>query len=315
MSFKVPILILAYNRDDKLRELIKIIKKINPAKLYFNCDGPKDRNDTLKVNKVKRTIIDTNISQKKYIKFNKINLGCKNSVQLGIDWFFKKEKMGIILEDDCIPHLNFFYYCKFILKKYQNYSKIFAISGFNYLDGNKFGDGDYYLSKYFLCWGWATWRRSWLNANKNITFLPRWKKNNFLFKYLQNNSEARYWSIILEKTYKKKIDTWDYAFMASMWKNEANCILPNYNFIKNVGFDNSSTHSRFAVLPLPKVDYRSGHISNFKVPSVLKKYKQSDEILLKKFFRIQNFFYPRRLIYLVRILLSNLYATAKNYIF
>ena len=153
MSFKIPILILAYNRDDKLRKLIKVIKKINPEKLYFNCDGPKNKNDTLKVIKVKKTILGINVSKKKYTKFNKTNLGCKNSVQSGIDWFFKQEKMGIILEDDCIPQLNFFNYCKLLLEKYQNNKKIYAISGFNYLDGNKFGDGDYYLSKYFFMLG------------------------------------------------------------------------------------------------------------------------------------------------------------------
>jgi hypothetical protein len=314
MSFKIPILILAYNRDDKLRKLIKVIKKINPEKLYFNCDGPKNKNDILKVIKVKRTILEINVSKKKYTKFNKINLGCKKSVQSGIDWFFKKEKMGIILEDDCIPHLNFFNYCKLLLEKYQNNKKIFAISGFNYLDSNKFGDGDYYLSKYFLCWGWATWRGSWSKINKNITFLPVWKKNNFLFKYHQNILEAKYWSIILEKTYQKKIDTWDYAFLASMWKNKAHCILPNYNFIKNIGFDENSSHSRYAKLVLPNMSNSLKKISNFKTPSVLESYQESDKILLKKLFRIQYFFYPNRLIYLVRILLLNLYAKTKNYI-
>ena len=65
MSFKIPILILAYNRDDKLRKLIKVIKKINPEKLYFNCDGPKNKNDILKVIKVKRTILEIKVSKKK----------------------------------------------------------------------------------------------------------------------------------------------------------------------------------------------------------------------------------------------------------
>jgi hypothetical protein len=315
MSFKIPILILAYNRDDKLRKLIKVIKKINPEKLYFNCDGAKkNKNDILKVIKVKRTILEINVSKKKYKKFNKRNLGCKKSVQSGIDWFFKKEKMGIILEDDCIPHINFFNYCKFLLEKYQNNKKIYAISGFNYLDNNKFGDGDYFLSKYFLCWGWATWRRSWLKINKNITFFPRWKKNNFLLNYHQNILESKYWSIILEKTHQKKIDTWDYAFLASMWKNQAHCILPNYNFIKNIGFDENSSHSRYTKLVLQNTSKSLKNILNFRAPSALETYQVSDKILLKKLFRIQYFFYPNRLIYLVRILLLNLYAKTKNYI-
>jgi hypothetical protein len=99
-----------------------------------------------------------------------------------------------------------------------------------------------------------------------------------------------------------------------MWKNKANCILPNYNFIKNIGFGENSSHSRYAKLVLPNMSNSLKKISNFKTPSVLESYQESDKILLKKLFRIQYFFYPNRLIYLVRILLLNLYAKTKNYI-
>jgi len=69
MSFKIPILILAYNRDDKLRKLIKVIKKINPEKLYFNCDGPKNKNDILKVIKVKK-LDKTGITEEELVQWN-----------------------------------------------------------------------------------------------------------------------------------------------------------------------------------------------------------------------------------------------------
>ena len=109
MSFKTPILILCYNRPYKLKKLLNIIKKIKPLKIYFNCDGPKKNNLDIKNTKNIRNIIKKFNSQRNIVyNFNSHNLGCKDSVQKGLDFFFKHEKMGIILEDDCIPSLFFF---------------------------------------------------------------------------------------------------------------------------------------------------------------------------------------------------------------
>ena len=60
------------------------------------------------------------LSQKKY---NIKNLGCRNSVRKGIDWFFKYNYFGIILEDDCLPNKSFFEFCSKINKIYKNKKK------------------------------------------------------------------------------------------------------------------------------------------------------------------------------------------------
>lgn len=311
MSFKIPILILSYNRPNKLKKLLKVIKKIEPYKIYFNCDGPKNNKlDIEKTNQVKNIIKKYNLRSKKYYNFNVSNLGCKNSVQRGLDFFFKHEEMGIILEDDCIPSLSFFRYCEFLLKKYKHNKKVFAISGFNITKNKKFGDGDYFLSKYFLCWGWATWRRSWINSDKNLSFLPKWKKNNFLKKFHNNFLEARYWDKILFYTYKKKIDTWDYHFLASMWDKNSYCILPNYNFIKNIGFDSSGTHTQ-RKFDLPNI--KATNLSkDIKIPTKLARYYESENILRNELFKIQYFFYPKRLLYIIKLLFSKIYEKTQN---
>jgi len=313
MSFRTPILVLCYNRPNKLLKLLKIIKKIKPINIYFNCDGPKDYQTDIEKTEHVKNIIENFYSNKNYKKncnFNKLNLGCKKSVQKGLDFFFKHEEMGIILEDDCIPNLSFFKYCEFLLKKYKYNKKVFAISGFNLTKNRKFGDGDYFLSKYFLCWGWASWRRSWINSDKNLSFFPKWKKNNFLYKFHDDFLEAKYWDKILFKTYKKKIDTWDYHFLASMWAKNSFCILPNYNFIKNIGFDASGTHTRTKFFSQNiKVNQLNKDI---KIPSKLLHYKESEEILKNELFKIKYFFYPNRLKYIVKLLISKIYEKSKN---
>jgi hypothetical protein len=303
MSFKIPILVLCYNRPNKLIKLLKVLNKVQPTKIYFNCDG--SRNDYLDLkntNKVKNIIQHYNTKSLVFTKFHSTNLGCKESIQAGLDFFFKQEKMGIILEDDCIPNSFFFKYCDYLLNKYKNDKKIFAISGFNLLNKKKFGNGDYYLSKYFLCWGWATWRRAWNKSNKKLNFWPQWKKNNFLYRYHKNILETKYWSEIFAKIYKKKIDTWDYYFLASMWKQNAYCLLPNYNLVENIGFDDEATHGKKSFFISPSKTNISRN--NIKNPSVLTTYLESDKILNTKLFKIQYFFFPRRFFYIIKLLIG-----------
>ena len=54
-------------------------------------------------------------------KFCNSNKGCKYAVSSAIDWFFDNETEGIILEDDCIPNIEFLIYCSALLKKYRIY--------------------------------------------------------------------------------------------------------------------------------------------------------------------------------------------------
>lgn len=51
----------------------------------------------------------------------------------GFSWVFEKEEQAIILEDDCIPNLDFFRYCDEMLEKYKDDERVMMVSGSNYL--------------------------------------------------------------------------------------------------------------------------------------------------------------------------------------
>ena len=46
--------------------------------------------------------------------YHKKNNGCMKGVSSAINWFFDNEDEGIILEDDCVPHPDFFPFCTFL---------------------------------------------------------------------------------------------------------------------------------------------------------------------------------------------------------
>ena len=57
--YHTPILIIAFNRPNHLRQLIESLKQINPVDLYIFCDGPRDwvQDDLQKCLEVKKIII------------------------------------------------------------------------------------------------------------------------------------------------------------------------------------------------------------------------------------------------------------------
>ena len=119
-QFDIPILLIIYNRFETTEKVFSSIKDVKPSKLYLVSDGPKDISDKTKINELRDHILN-NISWDCEFKsmLRDSNLGCKESVSSGIDWFFNNEDMGIILEDDCLPSKSFFYFCEELLHRYK----------------------------------------------------------------------------------------------------------------------------------------------------------------------------------------------------
>ncbi|MEW5894790.1 MAG: nucleotide-diphospho-sugar transferase [Candidatus Omnitrophota bacterium] len=240
--FNTPILFLIFNRPDLTLQVFERIAAIQPTRLYIAADGPRPNyaNDNILCSQC-REIIDK-INWKCDVKtlFRPTNLGCKKAVSEAITWFFQHEEDGIILEDDCLPDESFFLFCQEMLNRYRMDERIMHISGDNFQNGEKRGEGDYYFSLYNHIWGWATWRRAWqLCINEAIDFNDI---NRFIKENIQTNWGKNYWYDILYKVRNNRIDTWDYYWTFRIWANKGISILPNKNLIKNIGFNAMGTH-------------------------------------------------------------------------
>jgi hypothetical protein len=303
MISQIPILLLVYNRPKHTLALINKLREIKPKSIYINLDGPKEnKQDFINCQKVKKII--SRIDWKCKLKFNYGigNQGCRKSVSKGINWFFEKEKRGIILEDDCIPNLDFFNFCGSLLKKHKNENKILAISGSNF-QKMKIGKYYYYFSKYPHCWGWATWRRAWRLYDANLTFWPKWKKS-LHWKLLHKTShEKRYWENKFEKVYQNKIDSWAYVWTASVWKNKGITAIPNVNLIDNIGFDESATHTfEFKKFQINNSKYQNfNDKSKILHPKSININNKADNYVFNNHFNGIYNFWPWRFFYLIRL--------------
>lgn len=245
-SFKTPILFIIFNRPDTTLQVFNEIKKIKPSKLYVVADGARKTKvgEKEKCEETRKIIEGIDWECEVFKDYSDINLGCKHRVSSGIDWFFKHEEQGIILEDDCLPDQSFFFFCEEMLEKYKNNESVGMVSGDNFQFGKIKNEYSYYFSMYSHIWGWATWRRAWEKYDVQINSWPQIKKEKVLRKIF-NIKDSFYWSSIFDDVYKNKIDTWDYQWSYTCFIHNFLSIMPANNLISNIGFDDkNSTHTK-----------------------------------------------------------------------
>lgn len=245
------VLFLIFNRIDSATRVFEAIRQARPQRLYVAADGPRTDHsgEAEKVAKVRE--IATKVDWPCEVKtlFREKNLGCKRAVGSAITWFFEQEEQGIILEDDCLPHQDFFHFCEKLLNYYRYDKRVFVITGDNFQKGQKRGDGSYYFSRYNHVWGWASWRRAWKHYDVDLSFWPEWRHSQDWFQKLPDTVERKYWQKIFDRMYEQKIDTWDYSWTASVWFHGGLTATPNVNLVSNIGFGPDSTHTKIVDSP------------------------------------------------------------------
>ena len=176
----------------------------------------------------------TNISEK--------NLGCRKRVSTGLHWVFQNVEEAIILEDDCLPHPDFFHFCHAMLNYYRSKPRVMHISGTSVL-GREITRDSYWFSRHSDIWGWATWKRAFEHYDPDINNWPSWKKSLFgpLLTW-PNKIERKFWREVLDRAYDKKVDTWDFQWHFSIYRNRGLAVVPRANLVQNIGVAVDATH-------------------------------------------------------------------------
>ena len=242
---QIAVLFLVFNRPDTTQQVFEAIRQAKPPRLYVAADGPRANREGEAERASQVREIATAVDWPCEVKtlFRDENLGCKKAVSSGIDWFFENEEQGIILEDDCLPHPDFFKFCETLLNRYVSDERVWVVTGDNFQDGQQRGDGSYYFSRYNHVWGWASWRRAWTKRDMEIKFWPNWKNSLEWKAWLPDRVERKYWTEIFDQMYRQEIDTWDYPWTASVWFHGGLTATPNVNLVSNIGFGPDATHT------------------------------------------------------------------------
>jgi hypothetical protein len=239
-----PVLFLIFNRPRHTKSTFAAIRKAAPPRLYIAADGPRshkaDEGILCEQARATATAVDWPCEVKTL--FRNSNMGCAKAVSSALTWFFKHEPEGIVLEDDLLPHPDFFPFCDNMLEYWRDTDKIMHIGSNNFQFGIRRGSASYYFSCIQHCWGWASWARAWQHFDYEMTGL-----NNFLRDELPgmftSPDTLEYFQNELTSTQKGTCDSWAFRWTYSIWKNNGLCIIPNMNLVGNFGFDSKGTHT------------------------------------------------------------------------
>lgn len=248
--FDIPIVLFIFKRKDTCLQIIERIKKVKPKKIYLLADAGRNEEENLLVSACRKAVekaIDWDCEIVK--NYAKENRGVHAQIGLGAKWVFERESMAIFLEDDNLPEVSFFNYCKECLNKYKNEEKIFWICGTNYMQKcNPKNNATVFASVHLMPCGWASWSwkfNKYYDDNLLLAENDNWKsvlkskyKDKRLFKQQCRSIENE----VKKKNLNERYFSWDFHTVLSIRMNDLYGIVPKYNQIKNIGVDEFSTH-------------------------------------------------------------------------
>ena len=239
------VLLIVFNRPEETRQVLEVLRKAKPARLYVACDGPRENHptDAARVAAVKAAVTELADWQPEVnTRYAEQNQGCAVGVSSAISWFFAHEEKGIILEDDIIASESFFPFCSELLERYADTPEVMGITGYNRHDSQQRSNASYFFSHYPGIWGWATWRDRWEKFRSDSQYLSDFLDRNGLDEVSRDPRVQRYLLRCFEAM--DSNDSWGYAWRLAVFQHKGRIAVPAHNLISNIGFGSAeATHT------------------------------------------------------------------------
>lgn len=239
-----PIVFIVFNRPRHTERTFRAIRQRRPSQLFIVADGPRvgHPTDAFRCAEVRAIVQNIDWPCEVHRDYADYNLGLKRRVSSGLDWVFGQVESAIVLEDDCLPHPDFFTFCDAMLQRYAADKRVWVVTGNNFQDGKRRGEASYYFSRYNHCWGWASWQRAWRHYQGDLPFWTEWRRSADWRRKIPDVVERRYWSRIFDRVCAGVVDSWAYPWTASVWYYGGLTATPNVNLVTNIGFDPEGTN-------------------------------------------------------------------------
>ncbi len=248
-----PVALVVFRRPDHTRRVLEAIRRARPKTLLIIADGPSaERPAEAAQCAAARAVVDELVDWDCQLlkNYSDVNLGVEQRFSTGFDWLFEQCEEAIILEDDELPNDSFFSFCHEMLDRYRHDDRVMAINGTNHLLGSYAPPESYYFSKYFHCWGIATWRRFWKLYDVKIRRWPELRETRWLLDLSDGNAaEAAYHQRNFDRLLRGEVQTWDYQVSFALWAHGGLAITPAVNLVSNIGFGEGALHCQSADNP------------------------------------------------------------------
>lgn len=266
----VPVRINIWIRSQCQEKQLEVIKAVKPSILFLVSDYGRNEKEKeiITANRLMvEQAIDWNCTiYKLYAKENK---GLYTMGTAGYNTIWSHVDRCIMLEDDQIPSVSYFEFCRVLLEKYKDDTRIECICGMNHLGISKDVPYDYFFSRQGAIWGFATWKRVF-NDRDNFDYNDRYTLS-LLKKRTRHNRIAwkRLAGYLKNPNYEGHMASSEFWIEFNMYSQNRLQIVPTKNMIKNIGFGDDSAHSRDLKL-LPRTYRKLFNMKTYEIEFPLK---------------------------------------------
>lgn len=264
----VPVLLIFFNRPEKIGTVFEQVKKARPTRLYLYQDGARENrvDDEENVRACREAVCDIDWNCEVHRLFQTKNYGCDPSEYIAQKWMFSYEEMGIILEDDDVPAQALFPFFRELLIKYKDDNRVAIICGMNNYDVEKEVRESYFFSKRGSIWGWASWRRFIDLWDAEYTWIDDQNKINIIKEYCDHGLDFEVYYKGACKHKESGREHYESIMFAAAALNNMLNIVPKYNMISNIGIDKESTHSVADIRLVPRRNQKLMYKKIYEIP-------------------------------------------------
>ena len=248
----IPVLILFFNRPQQLGQVFAEVRKARPSRLFLYQDGPRNEADMPGILACREVVAQVDWECQVETLFQERNYGCDPSEYISQKWAFSHVDKCVVLEDDDVPSVSFFSFCKEMLERYEQDERITMISGFNVEEQTTDAEGDYFFTTNFSIWGWASWRRVIDQWDEHYTWLDNPVAVHQLEELIRERGYRDDFLPMCRKHCEQGKAFYETIFWAHLLLSGGLAIVPCKNMINNLGATADSTHFGGSLQTMPR---------------------------------------------------------------
>lgn len=250
----VPVAIQAFVRPQMLAKQWEVIKQARPSILFVRSDGPRETvpTDAELIRQSRAITEDVDWECTVYRLYEEKNIGMYGMIKKCGPFIWNTVDRCIFLEDDQVPSVSYFRFCAELLEKYKDDLRIEKITGVNLCQEWPDTPDDYFFARVPASSGTATWRRSYLQRDRELTYA----KNPYVMNHVKKNIpwylKEQFVSFAETGTYANHGPGSEFFTRHAEYLQSQLVIIPKYNLVANNGVGAGSTHTGKNMASMPK---------------------------------------------------------------
>lgn len=241
----VSVLLVFFTRHEMFKQTFEQVRKARPSEIFLYQDGPREDHpdDVENIEKCRQIAENIDWDCKVYKFYQEKNVGVDPSGYLADAWAFSLTDKCVVLEDDVVPSVSFFSFCKMMLDKYENDERIMLISGFNMEEKTVGVDVSYFFSTTtFLSGAWATWSRVVQQWDSRYLFMKDVNKRKKIKEYIYEKGLDKNMFWIIQEHSDSGIEHFETILISNQYLQRGLTIVPRKNMANNIGLGEDSAH-------------------------------------------------------------------------